>query len=219
MGAVESRTNSSLGKTLARSANGRLPVTTPSQFCGTPPMQRWPSGLQQASPRSVPWRQPHQQSGSVGSLTTAVVGLGGAAQLVGKESWPQSMRLVAATEELVVPQWLIVFPSKRRDIKPGWIRPQTFSGVFSRPKPLQVLGASPSQRGSAGNENRWLGRLGNTDQLSRQIAKLSTAAKLTQARYGTSSQPANWERRKNARIVTAIAAHKITISTNAQPGW
>jgi len=56
-----------------------------------------------ASQRSVPWRKPHQQSESVGSLTTAVVGLGGADQLVGKESRPQSMRLVAATEELVVP--------------------------------------------------------------------------------------------------------------------
>ena len=153
------RTNSSLGK-LARSANGRLPVTTPSQFCGTPPMQRWPSGSQQASPRSVPWRQPHQQSGSVGSLTTAVVGLGGAAQLVGKESWPQSMRLVAATEGLVVPQWQIVFPSKRRDIKPGWIRPPTFLGVFSRPQPLQVLGASPSQRGSVGERKPPVGEAG-----------------------------------------------------------
>ena len=70
-----------------------------------------------------------------------------------------------------------------------------------------------------GNENHWLGRLGNTDQLSRQIAKLSTAAKLTQAKYGTSSQPASLERWKNARIVTEIAAHKNTISTNAQPGW
>ena len=160
VGAVESRTNSSLGKTLARSANGRLPVTTPSQFCGTPPMQRWPSGSQGANPRSVPWRQPHQQSGSVGSLTTAVVGLGGAAQLVGKESRTQSMRLVAATEELVVPQWLIVFPSKRRDIKASWDHTLAFSGLFSRPQPLQVLGASPSQRGSVGERKPLVGEAG-----------------------------------------------------------
>lgn len=129
------------------------------------------------------------------------------------------MRLVAATEELVVPQWLIVFPSKRKDIKHGWIRPPTFLGVFSRPQPLQVLGASPAREVLWGNENHWLGRPGNADQFSRQIAKLSTVAKLTQARYGTSSQPASRERRKNARIVTAIAAHKVMISTNAQPGW
>lgn len=188
---MESRTNSSLGKTLARSANGRLPVTTPSQFCGTPPMQRWPSGSQQASPRSVPWRQPHQQSGSVGSLTTAVVGLGGAAQLVGKESWPQSMRLVAATEGLVVPQWLIVFPSKRGEIKPGWNRSPTFSRLFSRPSRCKFWARPPAREVLWGNENHRLGRLGNADQFSRQIAKLSTAAKLTQARYGTSSQPAS----------------------------
>ena len=129
------------------------------------------------------------------------------------------MRLVAATEGPVVPQWLIVFPSKREEIKPGWNRPPKFSGLLSRPQPLQVLGASPSQRGSVWNENHWLGRLGNADQFSRQIAKLSTAAKLTQAKYGASSQPASWERWKNARIVTEIAAHKNTISKNAQPGW
>lgn len=69
--------------------------------------------------------------------------------------------------------------------------PANFFGSFLAPQPLQVLGASPSQRGSVGNENHWLGRLGNADQLSRQIAKLSTVAKLTQARYGTSSQPAS----------------------------
>ncbi len=60
------------------------------------------------------------------------------------------MRLVAATEGLVVPQWHIVFPSMRGEIKPGWNRPPKFWGLFSRPQPLQVLGASPSQRGSVG---------------------------------------------------------------------
>jgi len=62
-----------------------------------------------------------------------------------------------------------------------------------------------------------LERLGNDDQFSRQIAKLSSVAKLTQAKYGIIRQPARLERRKNTRIVTPIASDKITISTNAQP--
>jgi hypothetical protein len=49
--------------------------------------------------------------------------------------------------------------------------------------------------------------------------KFNTLAKLTQARYGTISQPAIFELRKNVTVVDMIASHKITISTNAQPGW
>ena len=51
------------------------------------------------------------------------------------------------------------------------------------------------------------------------MVKFSTAAKLTQARYGTSRQPAIFERRKKATVVAAITSHRITISTKAQPGW
>lgn len=69
--------------------------------------------------------------------------------------------------------------------------PAHFSEIFSLPQPLQVLGASPAREVLWGNGNHWMGRLGNADQFSRQIAKLSTTAKLTQARYGTSSQPAS----------------------------
>lgn len=163
--------------------------------------------------------QPHQQSGSVGSLTTAVVDLGGAAQLVGIVSRTQSMRLVAATEGLVVPQWLIVFPSKCGEIKPGWNRPPNFRDFSRAPSRCKFWARPPAREVLWGNGNHWLGRQGNAAQFSRQIAKLSTTAKLTQARYGTSSQPASWERIKNARIVTEIAAHKNTISMNAQPGW
>jgi hypothetical protein len=184
------RTKPSLGESLARMANGRMPVTTPSQFCGTPPMQRWPSGSQGADPRSVPCRQPHQQSGSVGSLTTAVVGLGGAAQLVSRESRTQGMRPVAATEELVVPQWLIVFPSKRGDVKPSRDHPLTFRRFSRAPSRCKFWARPPAREVPWGNGNHCLERLGNDDQFSRQIAKLSTMAKLTQARYGTSSQPA-----------------------------
>ena len=53
----------------------------------------------------------------------------------------------------------------------------------------------------------------------RQIAKFSTLAKLTQARYGIISQPAIFEQRKNTTVVATIASHSITISANAQPGW
>jgi hypothetical protein len=51
----------------------------------------------------------------------------------------------------------------------------------------------------------------------RQIAKLSTLATLTHAKYGTSSQPAIFEQRKNATVVAKIASHSTMISTNAQP--
>lgn len=97
--------------------------------------------------------------------------------------------------------------------------PANFFGSFFSPPAAASSGRVPAREVLWGNENHWLGRPGNADQFSRQIAKLSTVAKLTQARYGTSSQPASRERRKNARIVTAIAAHKVMISTNAQPGW
>lgn len=133
-------------------SRGRLPVTTPSEFCGTPPMQRWPSGSQGADPRSVPWRQPHQQSGSVGSLTTAVVGLGGAAQLVGKESRTQSMRLVAATKGLVVPQWLIVFPSKRGAVKPSRDHPLTFRRFSRSPSRCKFWARPQPERFCGGTE-------------------------------------------------------------------
>ena len=56
-------------------------------------------------------------------------------------------------------------------------------------------------------------------KFNRQMVKFSTAAKLTQAKYGTSSQPAIFELRKKATVVAAIASHRITISTKAQPGW
>lgn len=49
--------------------------------------------------------------------------------------------------------------------------------------------------------------------------KFSTAAKPTQVTYGTGSQLANFEQRKNATVVATIANHKTMISANAQPGW
>lgn len=54
---------------------------------------------------------------------------------------------------------------------------------------------------------------------NRQIAKFSTLAKLTQAKYGTMSPPATFDLPKNTTVVAMIASQRITISTNAQPGW
>lgn len=63
------------------------------------------------------------------------------------------------------------------------------------------------------------GPLASHSTLIRQIMKFSTAAKLTHARYGTSSQPAIFERWKNATVVATTASHNTTISANAPPGW
>ena len=51
-----------------------------------------------------------------------------------------------------------------------------------------------------------------------QIVKFNTLAKLTHAKYGTINQPAIFEDLKNATVVATIASHRITISTQAQPG-
>jgi hypothetical protein len=51
-----------------------------------------------------------------------------------------------------------------------------------------------------------------------QIVKFSTAAKLTQARYGNIIQPATGDDRKNAAAVAAIVSHRTKISAKAQPG-
>ena len=50
--------------------------------------------------------------------------------------------------------------------------------------------------------------LRNDDQFNRQIAKLSTVAKLTHARYGTSRLPAAVELRKNDIVVATIAINE-----------
>jgi len=50
------------------------------------------------------------------------------------------------------------------------------------------------------------------------MAKFSTLAKLAQAKYGTNSQFATFEHRKNATVVTTIASHRTMISANAKPG-
>src|SRR5690606_11930327 len=52
----------------------------------------------------------------------------------------------------------------------------------------------------------------------RQMAKFSAAAKLTHARYGSSSAPAAGEWRQNARTVAAMASHNRTTSASAAPG-
>ena len=49
--------------------------------------------------------------------------------------------------------------------------------------------------------------------------RFNAVAKLTHAKYDTSRLPATIELRKNDIVVAAIASHRVTISTNAQPGW
>jgi hypothetical protein len=50
---------------------------------------------------------------------------------------------------------------------------------------------------------------------NRQMVKFSTAAKLTQARYGSSSYPAIFELRKKATVVATITSRRITILAKA----
>lgn len=52
---------------------------------------------------------------------------------------------------------------------------------------------------------------------NRHSVKLSTAAKLTHAKYGTSNHPAPRLTRKNTTIVAAIAAQSSSITTSASP--
>jgi hypothetical protein len=90
--------------------------------------------------------------------------------------------------------------------------------IIHAPSELPSVGRAHNRSPLWAHQNGALGKLGSRLQFNRQIAKFNTLAKLTHARYGTINQTAIFEVLKNAIVVTPIASHRTTISTNAQPG-
>ncbi len=96
----------------------------------------------------------------------------------------------------------------------GW--PGVVRGALGQTRPTQS-GCRPSH--CLGSNNAALCRAAamRGQRFSHQIAPLSTAAKLTHARYGSISHPASGRTRQKATSVIANTAHNAKISASARP--